>query len=32
MMPWEREVFLTLLKNYIDEENEKVKQRNNKYG
>jgi len=28
MMPWEREVYVTLLKNYIEEENQKMKQKN----
>ena len=32
MMPWERDIYLALLKNYIDEENEKIKNRQNKYG
>jgi len=32
MMPWERDIYLALLKNYIDEENEKMKNRQNKYG
>lgn len=31
-MPWERDIYLALLKNYIDEENEKMKNRQNKYG
>ena len=31
-MPWEREVYLTLLMDHLKEENEKAKQRNIKYG
>ena len=27
MIPWEREVYVTLLMNYIREENEKIRQR-----
>lgn len=27
MMPWEREVYITLLTQFIEEENEKAKQR-----
>ena len=27
MMPWEREIYITLLTQYIEEENEKAKQR-----
>ena len=26
MMPWEREIYLTLLNQYVEEENEKAKQ------
>jgi len=26
MMPWEREIYLALLKNHIQEENDKIKQ------
>lgn len=29
MLPWEREVYVAMLIQYIDEENEKIKQRNN---
>ena len=29
MIPWEREVYVTMLAQYIEEENEKIKQRNN---
>ena len=28
MIPWEREVYVTMLSQYIEEENEKIKQRN----
>ena len=28
MMPWEREVYVTLLTQFIEEENERIKQRN----
>jgi hypothetical protein len=28
MMPWERNVYVTMLLRYIDEENEKIKQQN----
>jgi hypothetical protein len=28
MIPWEREVYVTMLAQYIEEENEKIKQRN----
>ena len=28
MMPWERDVYITLLKQYIEEENLKAQQRN----
>ena len=30
MMPWEREVYLTLLQIHIEEENERIKQENDK--
>ena len=30
MMPWEREVYLTLLQIHIEEENERIKQENAK--
>ncbi len=26
MVPWEREIYVALLKNYIEEENERLKQ------
>jgi hypothetical protein len=32
MMPWEREVYVTLLKQYIEEENEKIRARQNQNG
>jgi len=28
MLPWEREIYITMLAQYIEEENEKIKQRN----
>ena len=28
MIPWEREIYITMLSQYIEEENEKIKQRN----
>lgn len=28
MIPWEREIYVTMLAQYIEEENEKIKQRN----
>jgi len=28
MLPWERDIYITLLTQYIEEENEKIKQRN----
>lgn len=30
MIPWEREVYISLLINYIREENEKLKQKQNR--
>ena len=30
MMPWEREIYVGLLKKHIQEENERIKERNNK--
>jgi hypothetical protein len=30
MMPWEREVYVSLLTEHIKEENEKIRQANNK--
>lgn len=32
MIPWEREVYVSLLKQHIDEENEKMRQKNSKHG
>jgi hypothetical protein len=32
MMPWERDIYLTLLKNYIEAENLKRQQRENSHG
>lgn len=29
MIPWEREIYMALLKQHIEEENEKIRQRNN---
>jgi hypothetical protein len=29
MIPWERDLYVTLLVQYIEEENEKIKQRQN---
>ncbi len=29
MIPWEREIYISLLQQYIEEENLKVQQRNN---
>jgi hypothetical protein len=28
MLPWEREIYVSMLSQYIEEENEKIKQRN----
>ena len=28
MIPWERDIYLTLLNNHIEEENEKMKEKN----
>ena len=28
MLPWEREIYVGMLKNHIEEENEKMKKRN----
>ena len=30
MIPWERDIYVTLLTQYIEEENEKIKQRQQK--
>ena len=32
MMPWEREIYVGLLQNYIKEENEKIEKENRKNG
>ena len=32
MMPWEREIYVNLLLQYIEEENERIKQENKKRG
>jgi len=32
MMPWEREIYVGLLMKFIEEENERVKEQNNKRG
>jgi hypothetical protein len=29
MLPWEREIYITLLIRHVEEENEKIKQKNN---
>lgn len=29
MMPWERDIYVVMLTQYIEEENEKIKQKNN---
>ena len=31
MMPWEREIYVAMLRNYIEEENERLKQQERKY-
>ena len=28
MLPWEREIYISLLQEYIEEENERIKQQN----
>lgn len=28
MLPWERDIYVTMLAQYIEEENERIKQRN----
>jgi len=30
-MPWEREIYVGMLRNYIEEENERLKQQERKY-
>ena len=32
MMPWEREIYVGLLMKFIEEENEKIKEQQNKRG
>ena len=32
MMPWEREIYVGLLQNYIKEENERIEKENRKNG
>lgn len=32
MIPWERDIYVTMLINYINEENEKIKQKQLKNG
>jgi len=32
MMPWEREIYVTLLSEWIKEENERIKKENRKMG
>ena len=32
MMPWEREIYIGLLKEHIKEENERIERENNKHG
>ena len=32
MMPWEREIYVGLLQNFIKEENKRMEQENKKYG
>ena len=32
MIPWEREVYVALLKTFIEEENEKLKEKQQRYG
>ena len=31
MMPWEREIYVGMLRNYIEEENKRLKQQERKY-
>jgi hypothetical protein len=31
MVPWEREIYISLLQDYIKEENERIKRENRKY-
>jgi hypothetical protein len=32
MLPWEREVYISLLVNWVKEENDRIKKVNQKYG
>jgi len=32
MIPWEREIYLTLLEQWIEEENKRIKEQEKKYG
>tara|TARA_E500000318_G_scaffold28983_1_gene28989 strand:- start:137 stop:274 length:138 start_codon:yes stop_codon:yes gene_type:complete len=32
MIPWEREIYVTLLEQWIEEENERIKEQEKKYG
>jgi hypothetical protein len=32
MIPWEREIYVTLLNAHIKEENERIRQEENRYG
>tara|TARA_B100000519_G_C14147110_1_gene392704 strand:+ start:153 stop:290 length:138 start_codon:yes stop_codon:yes gene_type:complete len=32
MLPWERDVYVSLLNNYIKEQNEKIRERNSRNG
>ncbi len=32
MMPWEREIYMGLLQNFIKEQNKRMEQENKKYG
>jgi hypothetical protein len=32
MLPWEREVYVAMLVEYVKEENDRIKQVNSKYG
>ncbi len=32
MMPWEREIYVSMLQQHIEEENERIKRQNAQYG
>ena len=32
MIPWEREIYVTLLEQWIEEENKRIKQQEKRYG